>query len=508
MPFKIERNQELCLRNFSRPGCCWYLCDNPDENLCKNCYSCYNNCPHGVFEIVNDQPFPLNHENCVGCRICEEMCPNHAIEVMAIPEDIRNVWSFNDLVEINRKSSEGTYQVRGCGATRPLPTFDDLVVVPAQASRPPIDKYREPCNTRVVLGTRYAENPLVIDTPIMIAGMSFGALSKEAKIALAMGATLAGTAANTGEGGMLPEERRYANKLISQYASGRFGVSAEYLNNSDAVEIKIGQGAKTGLGGHLLAEKVTAEISKIRMIPEGTDALSPARHMDIVGPEDLTMKINQIREITDWKVPIIVKFGSGRVSADVKIAAKCGADIIVVDGMQGGTGAGPSVITEHSGVPTIAAIVEADEALKEVNLRDEVNLVAAGGIRNGADVAKAIALGADACYIATSALVSIGCRVCQTCYAGTCRKGIATQNPQLRRRLDYMEGGKRVARYIEAMTEEAAMLTQHAGNTDILKLEKDDLRALTMESSAMTGVKMAGLESPISVNDSKTVKNL
>ncbi len=342
----------------------------------------------------------------------------------------------------------------------------------------------------------------------MIAGMSFGALSKEAKIALAMGATLAGTAANTGEGGMLPEERRYANKLISQYASGRFGVSAEYLNNSDAVEIKIGQGAKTGLGGHLLAEKVTAEISKIRMIPEGTDALSPARHMDIVGPEDLTMKINQIREITDWKVPIIVKFGSGRVSADVKIAAKCGADIIVVDGMQGGTGAGPSVITEHSGVPTIAAIVEADEALKEVNLRDEINLVAAGGIRNGADVAKAIALGADACYIATSALVSIGCRVCQTCYAGTCRKGIATQNPQLRRRLDYMEGGKRVARYIEAMTEEAAMLTQHAGNTDILKLEKDDLRALTMESSAMTGVKMAGLESPISVNDSKTVKNL
>lgn len=497
MPFKIERNQELCMRNFGRPGCCWYLCDNRDETLCKNCYSCYNNCPHEVYEIVDDEPFPLHHEKCVGCRICEEMCPNNAITVSAIPADTRNVWSFSDLVEINRKSTEGSYKVRGCGAIRTLPTFDDLVIVPAQVSRPPIDKYREPCNTRVVLGSRYAENPLVLDTPIMIGAMSFGALSKEAKIALAMGSTLAGTATNTGEGGMLPEERRYAKKLIAQYASGRFGVSAEYLNNANAVEIKIGQGAKSGMGGHLLGEKVTAEVSKIRMIPEGTDALSPARHMDIVGPEDLSMKISQLREITDWKVPIMVKFTSGRVSDDVKIAAKAGADAIVVDGMQGGTGAGPDVVTEHSGVPTIASIVEADEALKHINLREKVSLIAAGGIRNGADVAKAIALGADACYIATSALVSIGCRVCQMCYAGTCRKGIATQNPQLRRRLDYIEGGKRVARYIEAMTEEAVMLTQQAGNTDLLKLEKDDLRALTVESSAMTGVKMAGLEAPI-----------
>jgi glutamate synthase domain-containing protein 2 len=251
------------------------------------------------------------------------------------------------------------------------------------------------------------------------------------------------------------------------------------------------------MGGHLLGEKVTRDVSRIRMIPEGTDALSPARHMDIVGPEDLSMKISQLREITDWKIPIIVKFTSGRVSDDVKIAAKAGADIVVVDGMQGGTGAGPDIVTEHSGVPTIAAIVEADEALKHINLREEVNLVAGGGIRNGADVAKAIALGADAVYIATAALVSIGCRVCQTCYTGTCKKGIATQNPQLRRRLDYLEAGKRVSRYIEAMTEEAVMLTQQAGNTDILKLEKDDLRALTVESSALTGVKMAGLEAPI-----------
>lgn len=216
---------------------------------------------------------------------------------------------------------------------------------------------------------------------------------------------------------MLPEERELADKLIAQYASGRFGVSADYLKQGDAVEIKIGQGAKSGMGGHLLGEKVTAEVSRIRKIPVGSDALSPARHMDIVGPEDLSMKISQLREITDWKVPIIVKFASGKVASDVKIAAKGGADIIVVDGMQGGTGAGPDVIMEHSGIPSLAAIVEADQALKEINLREDVSLVAAGGIRSGADLAKALALGADAVYIATAALISIGCRVCQMCYA-------------------------------------------------------------------------------------------
>ncbi|WP_409200884.1 glutamate synthase-related protein [Methanobrevibacter sp. DSM 116169] len=492
MPYKVERNPDLCKRNFDRPGCCWYLCDSIDEKQCQKCFSCYNNCPHDVYEIVYGEPQPLNQNNCVGCRICLEMCPNKAIEINAVPDDPREAWTYNDISEIVRKSNTGSYKIRSTGALRQVPNFDDLVVIPAQASRPPLDMYREPCGTDVVLGSRYAENPLKLDVPIMIGAMSFGAISKESKMALALGSSLAGTVTNTGEGGMLPEERDLADKLIAQYASGRFGISADVLNKADAVEIKIGQGAKSGMGGHLLGEKVTAEVSKIRMIPEGSDALSPARHMDIVGPEDLSMKISQLREITDWKIPIMVKFASGRVSSDVKIAAKGGADIIVVDGMQGGTGAGPDVIMEHSGIPTIASIVEADMALKEVNLREDVSLVAAGGIRSGADLAKALALGADAVYIATSALTAIGCRVCQVCYSGKCRKGIATQDISLRHRMDYKKMGVNVSRYIDAMCEEACMLVQQAGNTHVSKFEKENLRSLSLEASALTGVPMAG----------------
>ena len=488
MPFAVNRRSEICKRNNDRPGCCWYLCDNPKKSLCQNCYSCYSNCPHGVYEVINDEPQAVHQENCVGCKICEEMCPNNAIYVTPLPDEQRGIWSNYTMLEIKRKSLEGSYKVRGCGATRHVPSFDDLTILPAQVSRPPIDKYREPCNSEVILGNRFAENPIKISTPIMIGAMSFGAISKEAKIALARGSTLAGTITNTGEGGMLPEERHFADKLIAQYASGRFGVSANYLNNADAIEIKIGQGSKAGMGGHLLAEKVTAEVAKIRNIPMGTNALSPARHMDIVGPEDLGMKINQLRDITDWKIPIMVKFTSGRVKEDVKIAAKAGADIIVVDGMQGGTGAGPEVVTEHSGIPTIQAILEADTALRDINLREEVSLVAAGGIRSGADVAKAIALGADATYIGTAALIALGCKVCQGCSKGTCAKGIATQDRLFRRRLDPVKGGEHVANYINVMTEEAKMLTQQAGNTDIEKLEKEDLVALTMEASHITGV--------------------
>lgn len=344
----------------------------------------------------------------------------------------------------------------------------------------------------MVLGGRYAERPLKLKAPIIVGAMSFGAISREAKIAVAKAASRLGIAVNSGEGGIIPEERENASLLIAQYASGRFGINARSLQSADAVEIKIGQGAKAGQGGLLMGEKVTAEIAAVRGIPVGTDAVSPARHLDIVGPEDLKMKIEQLREITDWRVPIIVKYSAGRVYDDVKIAAKAGADVIVVDGKQGGTGAAPDIILEHAGLPTLPALVEADRALKEIGLRDEVSLVISGGIRGGADVAKALALGADAVAMATSVLVAMGCKVCGLCSTGRCPKGIATQDPTLRRRLRVEEAAERVENYLTAVVEELKMLTQLAGKTHVKNLERDDLRALTLDASAIAGVKLAG----------------
>jgi methylamine---glutamate N-methyltransferase subunit C len=402
-----------------------------------------------------------------------------------------DMWSQETVNAIKAKASSGKYIVRSMGSKRNITHFDDLVILPAQNSRPPIDNYREPCGTKTVIGSRYAKKPLTMEYPMMLGAMSFGALGKAAKIAFAKGSTRLGIPVNTGEGGMLPEERQYAEKLIVQYASGRFGVSAEYLNSADAIEIKIGQGAKPGMGGHLMGEKVTAEVSAIRGIPAGTDALSPARHMDIVGPEDLALKITQLREITDWRVPIIVKYSPGRVGSDVKIAAKAGADAVAIDGMQGGTGAAPEIGIEHVGIPTIAALVEANKALTEMGVRDEVDLIISGGIRSGADIAKAMALGADAVQIATSAMISIGCMMCRQCHLGRCAVGIATQDPDLQDKLPG-DAEDRFVNYMTVVGKELKMLTQLAGLTDVHNLDVDDLRALDPTASAITGVKLVG----------------
>ena len=401
------------------------------------------------------------------------------------------IYSKQTIEDIHTKAQTGNYKIRGFGRSKDVPKFDDIVILPAQASIAPVDKYREPCNTKVKLGTRFAKKPLEADTPVLIGGMSFGALSKEAKLGLAKGSAMVGSVANTGEGGMLPEERELSDKLVVQYSSGRFGVSAKYLNAGDAVEVKIGQGAKPGMGGHLMAEKVSPEVAKIREIPEGTDALSPCRFLDSQSKEELAEHIELIREVTDWEVPIIVKLGPGRVDEDVKIAYEVGADIIALDGMEGGTGASPEIVSEETGVPTIPALALAVKTLEEIGAKDDVDLIITGGIRNGADVAKALAMGADAVYIATASMIAMGCIGCRNCSKGTCPVGIATQNPKLRT-LDVDEAAEHVANYINAITEEAKMLAQLAGHDDLSKLNRTDLRVLSNDVKAMTGLKLVG----------------
>lgn len=444
---------------------------------------------------------------CTDCGICVRKCPKGALQMVAEGRAssasgrggdgvssplVGGGWSPAVIREIQTKAGTGKHIIRGCGSTRKLPTFDDLVILPAGLSRLSIDTYRERCETRTNLWKRSSDNPLTIETPIIIGGMSYGALSRESKIAMAKGSAAVGTAMDNGEGGLLPEERENTYIQIFQMTPGRFGFSRKSLEVADIIEIIFGIGAKPGLSGHLMAEKITPEIANFRGLPAGIDLHSLPRHGDIFGPDDLQVKIAELREITGGKKPIFAKIGAGRVKEDVKIAAKVGIDGITIDGMQGGTGAGPKIAIDHLGIPTLPAVVQATRALEEMRLKDEITLIVAGGIRDGADVAKALALGADAVAIGTGAMVAMGCTVCLECHLGNCEFGIGTQKPELRARLDVEKAAKQVANYITAMTYELVMLTKACGKTDVHNLEREDLRALTLEASAMTGIPMAG----------------
>src|SRR5512143_476470 len=310
--------------------------------------------------------------------------------------------------DIHIKSELGRYRMRGFSLFKKIPTWDDLTFLPGTLTRFVIEGYREKCLTQTIIGPR-AKRPLVLDIPIYITGMSFGALSFEAKIALARGATMAGTATCSGEGGMIPDERRYSSKWFYQCIQSRYGFNPNHLRLADACEFFIGQGCKVGLGGHLMGQKVTDQVAEMRSLPAGIDQRSPARHPDWLGPDDLALKIQEIREATNGEIPIQLKLGAARVYDDVRMAAKCGPDIIYLDGAEGGTGAGPHIATEETGIPLMAAIPEARRALEDVGLADEVDLVVAGGIRNGGDVAKCLALGATAVAIGHSALIALNC---------------------------------------------------------------------------------------------------
>ena len=410
--------------------------------------------------------------------------------------------------EIRRAAETGIYDIRGGGSKRNLPNFDDLLFLGASISRYPLEGYRESCNTKVTLGDRFSSNPLNLEIPITIAGMSFGALSSQAKEALGRGASSVGTSTTTGDGGMTKEERGHSKQLVYQLLPSRYGMNPDDLRKADAIEIVVGQGAKPGGGGMLLGQKINDRVAEMRTLPKGIDQRSPCRHPDWTGPDDMEIKILELREITGWRVPIFVKVAGSRPYYDVALAAKSGADVVVVDGMQGGTAATQEVFIENVGIPTLACVRPAVKALQELGLHRKVQLIISGGIRNGADVAKALALGADAVSIGSAALIALGdndpryqkdyeklgttAGAFDDWHEGLDPAGITTQDKKLSKRLDPKLGGRRLANYLNVMTMEAQTIARACGKNDLRNLEPEDLCALTVESAAMAGVPLAG----------------
>ena len=427
-------------------------------------------------------------------------------------KDLKEFKTFpnSTIKEIQRAANEGIYQIRGLGAKRKVPDFDDLVFLGASMSRYPLEGYRETCNTSVVLGDRFAKKPIKLEIPITIAGMSFGALGANAKEALGRGASEMGTSTTTGDGGMTQEERGSSKYLVYQLLPSRYGMNPDDLRKADAIEVVVGQGAKPGGGGMLLGQKINKRVAGMRTLPEGIDQRSACRHPDWTGPDDLEIKIQELREITNWEKPIYIKVGAARPYYDTTLAVKAGADVVVLDGMQGGTAATQDVFIEHVGIPTLGALREAVDALKELNMHRKVQLIVSGGIRNGADVAKAMAMGADAVSIGSAAMMALNCNAdlyvedykklgtepgyCHHCHTGRCPVGVATQDPKLEKRLNPIEAGKRIKNYLTTLTLELQTLARANGKSDVRNLEPEDLAALTVEAAAMARVPLAGTD--------------
>jgi len=442
--------------------------------------------------------------------------PDRPTGVVSSYEAGRSVrWTRETIADIHAKSQLGRYQLRGWSTfQRNLPSFDDLVFEPATLTRLPLEGYRESCDTRTVLGDGLGlvESPIELDIPIYIASMSFGALSANAKAALGRGARKAGTMTCTGEGGMLAEERVENRTLVYQLTPSRYLLDLEHIRQADGIEIAVGQGAKPGTGGLLLGMKVSERVAEMRTLPAGVDQRSTTRHPDFMGADDMSIKIAELREATDYRVPIFVKMGATRPYYDTAVAAKTGADVVVVDGMEGGTGASPELLLDHTGIPTLAAIPAARRALDDTGMSGKVKLVAAGGIRSGVDVAKALALGADCVMIGTASMIALGCNsprylddyealgtapgACHHCHTGRCPVGVATQDPELSARLDVDAAAERVYRFLTAMTMEATLLAKACGKSSVHNLEPEDLRALTLEASAFTGISLVGADRP------------
>ena len=465
-------------------------------------------------DLNTDYPFPPPDEELIAMR--DGGVPGRPSGVPSSYDRGKSIrWTPEAISEVHALSRLGRYQIRGFSTFNDrFPTFDDLTFVPATMTRLPLEGYRESCDTKTVLGDRpgLVERPLELDIPIYIASMSFGALSASAKAALGYGASKVGTMTCTGEGGMLEDEREASTKLVYQMTPSRYMLDLDHLRMVDGIELVVGQGAKPGTGGLLLGMKVSDRVAGMRSLPIGVDQRSTVRHPDFLGADDMQIKIEELREATDYQVPIFVKMGATRPRWDIAVAAKAGADVIVIDGAEGGTGASPELLIDHTGIPTISAIRAAREALEEAGMADEVKLVAAGGIRSGTDAAKCLALGADAVMVGTAALMALGCNSpryiedyeklgtspgrCHHCHTGQCPVGITTQEPELEARLDTPAAAERVARYLTAMTMEITLLAKACGKSSVHNLEVEDLRALSLEASAFTGVKLAGIDRP------------
>jgi methylamine---glutamate N-methyltransferase subunit C len=418
--------------------------------------------------------------------------------------------TFDDISisEIRRAAATGIYDIRGAGAKRKVPHFDDLLFLGASISRYPLEGYREKCATDVMIGSRFAKKPIALKIPITIAGMSFGSLSAQAKEALGRGASAVGTSTTTGDGGMTPEERQHSTLLVYQLLPSRYGMNPDDLRKADAIEVVVGQGAKPGGGGMLLGQKISKRVASMRVLPEGIDQRSACRHPDWTGPDDLEIKIQELREITDWEKPIYVKVGASRPYYDIALSVKAGADAVVLDGMQGGTAATQDVFIENVGIPTLAAIPDAVQALQDLGMHRKVQLIVSGGIRTGADVAKALALGADAVSIGSAALVALGdndphhedeyrklgttAGAYDDWHEGRDPAGITTQDPELATRLDPVVAARKLANYLSVLTLETQTIARACGKSHVHNLEPEDLVALTVEAAAMARVPLAG----------------
>ncbi len=498
-----------------------------DKEACLQCGRCVQQCGWNVYtwDETEQRPRP-DHSKCSACHRCVTFCPGGAITVKRNDLTFKGSDSMSpELVKAIWKQAEtGGVLLTGMGNDKPyLRIFDHLLLDACQVTNPSIDPLREPMEMRTFLGRKpdYLEvvpaaagsraagpkskyrlvteldRQLQLETPIMFGGMSYGSVSLNVHRALAMAAVELGTFMNTGEGGLHADLEPYQDHIIVQCASGRFGVDTSYLQAGAAVEIKIGQGAKPGIGGHLPGEKIDYQVSITRMIPQGTDALSPAPHHDIYSIEDLRQLIYALKEATGYK-PISVKIAAvHNVAAIASGVVRAGADIIYLDGFRGGTGASPTIIRDHVGLPIEIAVATVDQRLRDEGIRNRASIVAAGGIRSSADVVKAIALGADACAIGTAALVALGCHVCQKCHTGCCSWGICTQRPELTRRLDPEWGAAQLINLVHAWTHEIAEVLGALGVNAIesLRGSRERLRGLGLDQTVLDilGVKAAGL---------------